>query len=318
MVLKLISKIILFTGMIMALSYALLYLNSNYTNEYVGGIQGKMKKLKRAEGKKVVFVGGSNAAFGIDTKFMEKELGLPVVNVAMHGSLSVKYMMEQVKPYLKKGDVLIMSREPDGLAGDHRWNHMVGTGVSLMPTYNFSETRILFTDRNLFETSITSLFNTIKLYVRWHPFEKRKVISSVYDRRVFDRDNILSEYLNGSYIDTLKTRRLKKPGKNSLLINGLKKYKTEFEKKGIAFYMTPAVVVEGHFKKAEVIPYWKYISEHTEIALLNEEKPYIFESRYFLDSPHHTNLDGRELRTKSLIEDILVQNLVNANMDNFE
>ena len=318
MVLKLISKIVLFICIVIFLSYALLYLNSNYTNEYVGGISGKMEKLKKAEGKKMVIVGGSNATFGIDTKVMEKELGLPVVNMALHGALSVKYMMEQVEPYLKKGDILIMSREPGGLAGDHRWNHAVGTEVPLMPTYNFPEIGILFSDRNLFETSIASFFNTIKLYVRWCPFEKRTEIRSVYDRRVFESDNILPEYLKGSYADTLKPKLLKKPGKNSLLINGLRAYKEEFEKKGITFYMTPAVVVKGYLKEVEIMPFWEYISEQTQIPLLNYEKTYVFEKGYFLDSPHHTNLEGRDMRTKSLIEDILGQNLVNSDMNNFQ
>lgn len=317
MVLKLISKILLLAGIILSLSYALLYLNSNYSVEYVGGIRGKIKKLKETDGKKIVIVGGSNASFGIDTKTMEQEFGMPVVNMALHGGVSVKYMMEQVKPYLQKGDILIMSREPDGLGGDHRWNYTVGTEVSLMPTYTFSEFGVLLSDRNLFETSITSFFNTIKLYVRWYPFKKRTEISSVYDSRIFEGDNMLPKYLKGSYTDTLKTHGLRRPGKNSLLINGLKEYKAKFEKNGIGFYMTPAVVVEGYFKEAEVLPFWKYISDQTQIPLLNTDKTYVYEKKYFLNSPHHTNLKGREQRTKSLTEDILSQNLVNSDMDNF-
>lgn len=317
MVLKLISKIVLFMGIVVSLSYALLYLNVNYSVEYVGGIRGKIKKLKETKGQKIVIVGGSNASFGIDTGAMEKEFRTPVVNMALHGGLSAKYMMEQVKPYLDEGDILIMSREPDALAGDHRWNHMVGTEVSLMPTYTFSEMGILLSDRNLFETSTTAFFNTVKLYLKWSPFEKRSEISSVYDSRVFEGDNILPQYLSGIFTDTLNIHRLKRPGKNSLLINGLREYKKEFEKMGIELYMTPAVVAEGHFKKSEIMPFWKYISEQTTIPLLNENKSYVFEKDYFLNSPHHTNLRGRELRTKALIEDILKQNLVNSNMDNF-
>jgi|GEM_PF-5769351 len=317
MVLKLILKIVFFIGIIASLSYALLYLNSNYSNEYVGGIRGKLKKLKETKGQKIVVVGGSNATFGIDTETMEDKLKIPVVNMAVHGGLSVKYMMEQVKPYLREGDVLIMSREPDGLAGDHRWNYMVGTEVSLMPTYNFSEIEVLLSDRNLFETSITAFFNTIKLYVRWYPFEKRTEITSIYDSRVFKGDNVLPEYLEGSYTDTLEQHQLNRPRQNSLLITGLKNYKTELEKRGVGFYMTPAVVVEGYFIETEIMPFWGYISDQTQIPLLNEEKTYVFDKKYFLDSPHHTNLGGRELRTESFIQDISDNNLVNSDMDNF-
>lgn len=318
MVLKLIFKIVLFVGIITCLSYALLYLNSNYSVEYVGAIRGKIKKLKETNGKKIVIVGGSNASFGIDTDLMEKELEIPVVNMALHGGVSAKHMMEQVKPYLNKGDILIMSREPDALAGDHRWNYMVGNEVPLMPTYSISEIKILFTDRNLFETSIITFFNTIKLYVRWHPFKKRNEISTVYDSRVFTGDNILPKYLEGSFTDTLKIHRLNRPRQNSLLTTGLKEYKQDLEKKGVAFYMTPAVVVQGYFKEAEIVPFWKYISDQTQIPLLNEEKTYVYEKKYFLNSPHHTNLRGREFRTKSFIQDILDNNLVNSRMDNFQ
>lgn len=248
---------------------------------------------------------------------MEQQLGLPVVNIGLHGGLSAKYMMEQVKPYLKQGDLLIMSREQDALAGDHRWNYMVGTEVPLIPTYDFSEIRVLFSDRNLFETSITSFFNTIKLYVRWHPFERRKEISSVYDRRAFKGDNMLQEYMNGNYKDALVEHRLKRPSPKSLLINGLKSYKDEFVNKGIGFYLTPAVVVEGYYKEEEIMPFWTYISEHTQIPLLSDEKNYVYEKKYFLNSHHHTNLQGRRLRTESLIQDILEKNLVDTDMNNF-
>ncbi|MGI9550430.1 MAG: hypothetical protein ACR2MT_04470 [Aurantibacter sp.] len=317
MVLKLLSKTFLFVAIIITLSYTLLYLNSNYDVEYIGGIRSKMKKLKEVKGRKIVIVGGSNASFGIDTDVMEDQLKMPVVNMALHGGLPAKYMIEQVRPHLQNGDILIMSREHDGLAGDYRWNHMVGTEVPLMPTYDFSEIRVLLSDRNLFETSITSFFNTIKLYVRWHPFERRKEVRSVYDSRVFKEDNILPKYMNGTYKDSLTVHRLKRPNPKSLLMNGLKAYKGELEEKGVACYITPAVVVEGYYSETEILPFWEYISEHTGIPLLNNKKTYVYKKTYFLNSQHHTNLEGRALRTRSLIQDIVEKKLVNSDMDNF-
>jgi len=306
MILKFVSKIIVFLLIILCISYSALYLYPDYKKEYVTGIVPKTKKLKEVKGPKIVVIGGSNASFGLDSEMIEKELRIPVVNMALHGGFPLKFIIEQVKPYLNKGDVLIMSREYEGLiGGDKVWNQFSGTEVPKAVTYNFSDAFVLFTDRILFETATSAVFNTIKLYLERYPFKGRGKQTSVYDYRSFRRDNIKDEWLEGEYTKEIKLRALKTPDSNSVVIRELKKYKQYFKNKGIKFYSTPPVVAEGHYKKEDILSFLSGFSKSTGIPLLNKDKTYVYKKTFFYNSYYHTNFKGRDIRTKSIIEDII-------------
>jgi hypothetical protein len=89
---------------------------------------------------------------------------------------------------------------------------------------------------------------------------EKKRSRSGYDSRVFDGVNILPEYLKGNSRDTLVVRRLKRPNLKSVLNQGLKTYKMEFDERVIGFHMTPAVVAKGHDKDEAIMPFWRYVS----------------------------------------------------------
>tara|TARA_R110002167_G_scaffold206691_14_gene410787 strand:- start:7662 stop:9287 length:1626 start_codon:yes stop_codon:yes gene_type:complete len=291
-------------GLLLLITYSALYLNPDYKKEYVAGIIPKITKLKQVKVKKIVIIGGSNASFGIDTDLMERELGLPVINLALHGGLPIKYIVEQAKEYMNEGDILIFSKEYEGLK-DRHWNVMNGIELSKVATYDWSQARILFSDRTLFETTISGIFGTIKRYIERYPVEGRKNITSVYDSRAFEKDNLLGEYISGEYGLKVEEHPLGMLNSDSKILSGLKEYKLFFEKKGVQFYITPPVVIKGYFKEENVLPFWYSFSENTGIPLLNMDKKYTYDKRYFFNSHYHTNQSGRKLRTESLISDII-------------
>lgn len=79
--------------------------------DYHGAVAAKQARLRQLPSPKVVIVGGSNAAFGIDSERLEQALCRPVVNMAIHASLGVEYMVNEVKSQLGQGDLVITSFE---------------------------------------------------------------------------------------------------------------------------------------------------------------------------------------------------------------
>lgn len=309
MVLKLIFRILILACIILLISYSGLYLNPDYKKEYVAGIISKLEKLKDVEVKKIVIIGGSNASFGVDTDLMERQLGVPVINMALHGGIPVKFIVEQVKPFMDEDDILIFSKEYEGLR-DRDWNRINGTEISKVATYDISNIKVLLSDQTLFETSVSNIFNTIKEYVKLHPIKGRQGVTSVYDSRAFRKDNLLPEFVTGKYGLEVKQHELKKLDKNSEVLKGLKEYKDYFENKGVKFYLTPPVIIKEYFEEDKILPFWHFFSDQTGIPMLNWDKKYSFEKEYFFNSHYHPNYIGRELRTKSLIEDLITLGLV--------
>ena len=46
---------------------------------------------------KIILAGGSNLAFGIDSKQLEETLGMPVVNLGLHAGLGLHFILEELK-----------------------------------------------------------------------------------------------------------------------------------------------------------------------------------------------------------------------------
>ena len=73
----------------------------------------KRNRIKNIDSPKMVFIGGSSMAFGLDSKVVEEKLGYPVVNMGLHAGIGLRYMVLEVAPYLKKGDIVIIGAEYD-------------------------------------------------------------------------------------------------------------------------------------------------------------------------------------------------------------
>jgi hypothetical protein len=269
----------------------------------VAGVIPKLDKLKVIKTKKIVIIGGSNASFGIDSELMEERLGIPVVNMSLHGGLPLKFIIEQVKNHLEQGDILILSKEYSGLK-DQYWSKMSGTELPKILTYDLTQMRILLTDRQLFESSTSGIFNTIKYYINKYPIINKKEKNSVYSYQAFNKDNLKEKFIAGAYKNKVEKHSLPEINDHAVFLKGLSEYGDYFNKKGIKFYFTPPVIIEGYYEKDEIMPFWRNVSNNSGIPLLNESKAYTYETKYFFNSHYHTNVEGRRLRTESLIQDI--------------
>ena len=84
-----------------------------YDNTFVGALDKKLDRLHSVEGEKIVVIGGSSVAFGLDSALMEKYTGMPVVNFGLYAALGTKLMLDLSKSGIGEGDIVIISPELD-------------------------------------------------------------------------------------------------------------------------------------------------------------------------------------------------------------
>lgn len=109
---KYLLKLSLFIGLLL-FSLAVIGFILPYNKDgYIRAQDFKMKKLANPNRKPtIVILGGSNAAFGYDTKILNDSLPMPVFNAGLHAGMGMKFFLDDCSQYLKKGDILVFSPE---------------------------------------------------------------------------------------------------------------------------------------------------------------------------------------------------------------
>lgn len=60
---------------------------------------------------RIIFVGGSNLAFGLDSQRIKDSLNINVINYGLHAGIGLKYMVDDISTYARKGDIIVFAPE---------------------------------------------------------------------------------------------------------------------------------------------------------------------------------------------------------------
>jgi hypothetical protein len=81
------------------------------SQSYLAMSVDKERRLATVEGSRIVFVGGSSCAFGLDSGIVEARLGRPPVNMGLFAPLGAAFMLAEVRADLRRGDLVVVSLE---------------------------------------------------------------------------------------------------------------------------------------------------------------------------------------------------------------
>lgn len=68
-------------------------------------------RLMRIDSPKIILVGGSSGAFGLDRLLLEQETGMPVCNMALAAGLGMPFTTNLIKESLQEGDLVVLAYE---------------------------------------------------------------------------------------------------------------------------------------------------------------------------------------------------------------
>ena len=112
---------------------------------YIDGYGLKEKLLSETEPPRIIFQGGSNVSFGINSNAVEDSLQIRTLNIALEVGLGMRLMLSEALDYCHEGDILMLSPE---------YHHFYGGA------YGKSETLAVLT---LLYPTITKYFNVKQL-----------------------------------------------------------------------------------------------------------------------------------------------------------
>lgn len=99
--------------LVVCLLGVLFVVNKKYfvSDVYLMELPVKRELLRDVTSPRVVLIGGSNVAFGLDSKRISDHLHQPVINAALHAGLGMKYILDTSMPLLRKGDTVVLMPE---------------------------------------------------------------------------------------------------------------------------------------------------------------------------------------------------------------
>ena len=311
---KLIVRIVLLTLAIIVSGLLIGQYEANERNDnYLAAILEKDRLIRSTPSPKIILVGGSNLAFGIDSKKMEDSLGLKVVNMGLYAKLGLRYMLAQVRPYIERGDVVVVVPEYDQFYGDFaNGDNTLNTALlyapaDRIPDFIRSYSIVDVVLRPRVEQARRSFLKAAASAVgREHQFFPPDT-NPVYNRNSFNQHGDVVAHLGkkGMDPDSIFVKALP-PLKdfNRGTLSDLEAIAGDARSAGAhSYFMFPSYIDRSYNINIQAIDSLRRkIAGGASIPIVGTPADFVYPKQYFFDTRYHLTGEGRDLRTLKMIQ----------------
>ena len=279
-----------------------------FEDTYESVVQRKYEKLKNIEGPKIVIIGGSNAAFGINTPLLEQATGYPVANMGMHAGFGKLFMTEVAKDHIGEGDIVILAYEYRVNSDDFE---ELGD-VDLIMTGIDNKLEMY---RTIPLKSFPLILGNVLPYLQ-NKLHKDYAETGIYSSASFDeqgnlilkREKVIMNYDNPE--GSVQGWRMSNPEDKQ---EYLKEFREFVEARGASVYFSAPVLLDKAYAgtSEQLQTYTAELVAATGIPAISNPKDYLFPLEDMFDTEYHCNDNGERKRTELLINDLRTHGIIN-------
>lgn len=279
-----------------------------FDDTYYGQLREMYQKLRQTEGKKIVIIGTSSVAFGVDSALLTEELrscGLDytVCNFGLYGTLGTKVMLDLSRAYIGEGDIVIFAPELDS---------------QVMSLY-FSGTETWYAIENDMDM-FWAIPDKGSLMGSYPGYVAQKVSflqsgkasgSGVYARASFDENGDLRYEDRTQNVMTGGTDLNNPIVFSTDLITEeyaqyLNEYYAQISGRGAQMWYSFAPMNEDAISSSqeEIDKFCDLLLDSLDFEILGDPYRSVYEKEWFYDSNYHLNESGMVCRTLQLAEEI--------------
>ncbi len=284
--------------MVYAVFFRMPYMDSG---DYISAILDKDRLLRGTPSPKIVFVGASNLAFGLDSERVQSAMRLPVVNLGLHGGVGLKYMLDSTRPYVKKGDIVVLVPEYEEFFGERHYGEAPLLNVLHLSREGWRHIDSFQQYRVIWRYALTEMKDTI------HALYKRSSSSGkIYSRESFNRFGDVVAHLKEkprtieSYGVPLENEKF-----NDRVLVDMKIFREYSEGNGAAVLILFPSIAESAFRMnhARIREVYDRIRTYGGLGAILGSTPedYVFPDNCFFDTAYHLTGTCRETRTDKVI-----------------
>ncbi|MCX6214049.1 hypothetical protein [Spirosoma sp.] len=273
-------------------------------SSYVAASLDKEKKLEETASPRIIFVGGSNLALGLDCQVLNKKTQLNIVNMGLHAGLGLDFMLNEAIDGIKAGDTVILSIEYFLEEGNKKLIAQLAivnpTAISKMNLSLLDRFRILMSQLQL---CVSSAF-----YILIDKFD-----DPIYNRQGFNEYGDLKTHFN--------QKKPNVPSGNILFVNtnynnGVKKINNFIEKakakKAKVYFTYPAFQRSTYnLNKIKLKNLAGQYNNELNCTILGNLETFVLDDKYFFDTVYHLDSIGIHKRTEIMLQLMEKSNIIN-------
>ncbi|MDR0682237.1 MAG: hypothetical protein LBG15_10390 [Dysgonamonadaceae bacterium] len=303
---KFIIKVSAFTVITIGLFIVFLFLlppTPRATGSHLFGAIKKDSLLLNVPSSRIIFIGGSNLSFGLNSQTIKDSLELNPINTAIHAGIGIKYMLENTLQYVQKGDIIVLIPEYQHFY--RKWHH--GSEELLRTILEINKSKIKLLSLNQIFNCIPFTGNLVLSKLdnfEYIPVEDSK--TGIYEVNSFNRYGDAYLHWDMQRIDSFEPDTIMIIDEyNPKVMQEIKKYNQKFQEKGTTLFISyPSYQDISFFNSEKAIKKIEQEYITSGLIILGTPERYRMPDSLMFDTPYHLNKTGVDYRTKLLIEDI--------------
>jgi len=294
---------------VIAVIGTVLFTSPVYSDTFYGALDEKFDRLTSTEEDKIIVVGGSSVAFGLDSALLESELGMPVVNFGLYAAIGTKAMLDLSRAGVGEGDIVILAPELDAQTLSLYFS---AKNMLMSLDDDYSMLRYIRGDNIL--SLVGASFEHASAKLKYNLTEKPSP-TGIYCSASFNeygdiKYGLRSQNIMPLYYEASNSIELVP----EILSHDFAHYVNEYidfcESKGATVYFSycpmNAMGIKGSPTKNELAEFTGYLKSQIDCEFISRIEDYIMDAGYFYDTNYHLNDAGVIKRTATLAEDLLI------------
>lgn len=288
-------------------------------NDYSLGIELKHRRLAEINTRKIVLVGGSNLAYGVDSKMLQKATGCPVVNMGMNGYFGVRYMLEEVKDQIRPSDIIVLSFEYDNLFKSV--DGSPGSHLAIIKAYPTvfgflsaeQKLQVIAAIPTVAQAKIIRLM-TDAITTLKEPFTGRNYgvegpadLNEIESLKGFSPEGDITAHLGIKWPFVLENAVVPQGAKIDMqMIALMRGFGEEMQRRGVPVMVSYTPVIRETYDKlqGDLTEFDRMIKSSPPLIAPSPPSAFAYDKSMFFDTVYHLNERGRPVRTQRLIDDL--------------
>lgn len=278
---------------------------SQYEYNYQASLIDKVNRLNGINQPKIILVGNSNLSFGMNSERIEEALGMPVVNLGLHGGLGNAFHEQIAKLNVGKDDIIVVCHSSFSDTDE------ISDPALAWITYDYHAELWPIIRVQDYKKMLLAYPNYLKSsYFLWLTGTGNVDSGGCYSRNAFNEYGDIVYRPESEQMDVdafFAETPIQLPEMNEICVSRLNALNQYVNAQGATMVVAGYPIAYGkyaEFTEDDFVQFQSQLSEVLDCEIISDYTDYFFPYEYFYNTHLHLNQEGTEARTTQLISDL--------------